>query len=157
MAPRALMEAKKKQRDAVRIAIEFQEERIDYNKVYEPAEDTYLLLDALELERESITKSKPRVCLEVGCGSGLVTLFSSHIIGPHAFFIATDRNPDAARSAFAVLKKKKVCVLVTCISLRCSSHSLCFCPRLCVMWCERTLSRVCCHVLQVGFVLFALL
>ena len=42
------------------------------NDVYEPAEDTFLLLDAIEKDIEVIKSEKPLVVIEVGCGSGAV-------------------------------------------------------------------------------------
>jgi len=58
--------------------------RADYNQVYEPAEDTYLLIDALlyefeqgvfDLSTSATTKSEDDfVVLEIGCGTGVPTI-----------------------------------------------------------------------------------
>ena len=45
----------------------------DYRDVYEPNEDTYLLIDALNLEAQGFLKEKdPGTILEIGVGSGAV-------------------------------------------------------------------------------------
>jgi release factor glutamine methyltransferase len=63
------------------------------DEVYQPAEDTYLLLEAAQSE------AKPADgVLEVGCGSG----FISQELGPKvAHLLATDINPHAVRAARA--------------------------------------------------------
>jgi len=38
----------------------------DFEHVYEPAEDTFILLDALEQDAEELKALHPVVCLEVG-------------------------------------------------------------------------------------------
>jgi len=66
---------------------------INYEEVYQPAEDTYLLL------RAALAEARPadRV-LEIGCGSGFV----SQELGPKvARLLATDINPHAVRAARA--------------------------------------------------------
>ncbi|KAJ2800604.1 HemK methyltransferase member 2 [Coemansia helicoidea] len=70
--------------------------RPEYATVYEPAEDTYLLLDALESDRESLQALRPAVCVEIGSGSGCVSAFLGQVLGPHcALIISTDINPAA--------------------------------------------------------------
>jgi release factor glutamine methyltransferase len=61
----------------------------DYENIYEPAEDTYLFLDALkdELEQlhhtiaattDQVQSGRCVLCLEIGCGSGVISTFASN-------------------------------------------------------------------------------
>ncbi|KAI9229409.1 MAG: N6-adenine-specific DNA methyltransferase 1 [Piptocephalis tieghemiana] len=50
--------------------------------VYEPAEDTFLLLDALEADAARLSSLSPRLCLEIGTGSGCALTFLSSLLGP---------------------------------------------------------------------------
>lgn len=73
---------------------------IEFQRVYEPSEDTFLLLDALEANYEEFAAQKPSVILEVGSGSGCVVTFLSKLlrgVGP-VFSLATDINPHAVRA-----------------------------------------------------------
>lgn len=91
--------------------------------MYEPAEDTYLLLDAFQEDIDTLrtcsrdlgrdvdspgsaaeadgARGWPQLCLEVGSGSGVVITFLARLIGKLAGpehrcdFIATDLNPKA--------------------------------------------------------------
>ncbi|XP_067935949.1 methyltransferase N6AMT1-like [Watersipora subatra] len=73
----------------------------DRNLVYEPAEDTFLLLDALQKDSENIRNRRPTVVLEVGCGSGVVSVFLSELLGKShpAHILCTDINPAATNLA----------------------------------------------------------
>ncbi|KJA26088.1 hypothetical protein HYPSUDRAFT_159834 [Hypholoma sublateritium FD-334 SS-4] len=82
--------------------------RDDYDQVYEPAEDTFLLLDALEEDAESLKRSKPTICLEIGSGSGCVTSFIGNILGPSVLYICTDINPHACQCSRWTGKQNKV-------------------------------------------------
>ncbi|KAJ2547335.1 HemK methyltransferase member 2 [Coemansia sp. RSA 1933] len=67
-----------------------------YETVYEPAEDTYLLLDALENDQSLLHEQKPTVCVEIGSGSGCVSAFLAQVLDPHsALILSTDINPAA--------------------------------------------------------------
>uniref|UniRef100_K3WFS2 Methyltransferase small domain-containing protein n=1 Tax=Globisporangium ultimum (strain ATCC 200006 / CBS 805.95 / DAOM BR144) TaxID=431595 RepID=K3WFS2_GLOUD len=70
--------------------------------VYEPAEDTFLFLDALQDELPLLTALDPSFCLEIGCGSGAVFVYLANALqklGTHAMFLATDINPLATTVA----------------------------------------------------------
>jgi release factor glutamine methyltransferase len=75
----------------------------DFQKVYEPSDDTFLLLDGIQLAFQSSNdwKCKPYTVVELGCGTGVALLYVAQRlleINPdiHAHtFLATDVNPDA--------------------------------------------------------------
>ncbi|EIN13669.1 hypothetical protein PUNSTDRAFT_117379 [Punctularia strigosozonata HHB-11173 SS5] len=80
----------------------------DFDEVYEPAEDTFLLLDALEEDVSNLKQLNPRICLEIGSGSGCVSSFLSTLLGPSsAVFLCTDINPHAARCTVATGRQNK--------------------------------------------------
>ncbi|XP_071804403.1 methyltransferase N6AMT1-like [Asterias amurensis] len=70
----------------------------DFHDVYEPAEDTFLLLDALEKDVEHLHSSRPCICVEIGPGSGIVITFLAQLLKSMAFFLGVDTNPKAATS-----------------------------------------------------------
>uniref|UniRef100_A0A3Q2PVI3 Methyltransferase HEMK2 n=1 Tax=Fundulus heteroclitus TaxID=8078 RepID=A0A3Q2PVI3_FUNHE len=71
--------------------------RGSFQDVYEPAEDSFLLIDALEKDAERLLQTSPCVCLEVGSGSGVVSAFLASVVGPSALYLCTDVNPAAAQ------------------------------------------------------------
>ncbi|CCI47938.1 unnamed protein product [Albugo candida] len=81
------------------------------SNVYEPAEDSYLLLDAL-LEEQSFLKSLcPTICAEIGCGTGVIFTYLAALLhqnGQNALFFATDINPEAALVASQTATLNKV-------------------------------------------------
>jgi len=78
-----------------------------YPDVYEPAEDTFLLLDSLEEDKDFLKDMKPKISLEIGGGSGVVTCFLATILGPSTTYICTDRNPKAVSCILETAKVNK--------------------------------------------------
>jgi release factor glutamine methyltransferase len=77
----------------------------DFQQVYEPSDDTFLLLDGIQLAFQSTNnwKSKSYTVLELGCGTGVALLYVAQRlqelfpdIHSHTF-LATDINPEALR------------------------------------------------------------
>ncbi|AGO13688.1 AaceriAGL186Cp [[Ashbya] aceris (nom. inval.)] len=73
------------------------EVKCDPEKVYEPSEDSFLLLDCLEKDQAWLRQRQPRasVVCEVGCGSGVVTTFmmQHQVPQPASVYFATDVSP----------------------------------------------------------------
>ena len=68
----------------------------DFSDVYEPSDDTYLLIDGIQAdltENPSLQQHYHNI-LEIGCGSGVPIVFLSSLL-PASFAMATDINPKA--------------------------------------------------------------
>ncbi|CAK9300636.1 unnamed protein product [Gordionus sp. m RMFG-2023] len=66
----------------------------DLQHIYEPSEDTFLFMDALELEKSFIKTLEPTIILEIGSGSGVLTTFLAlNFDLDNTHFMATDINP----------------------------------------------------------------
>lgn len=72
----------------------------DFERVYEPSDDTFLLIDALAAERTLLVERKPSVCVEIGCGSGAVITHLASLLPESAMF-ASDVNRWALRATAA--------------------------------------------------------
>lgn len=70
----------------------------DFEFVYEPAEDTFLLLDALEKDLPTL-KDRVFVCLECGSGSGTVITALAKSLPPNILMIGTDINFRACQTS----------------------------------------------------------
>mgnify|MGYP003362311979 CR=1 FL=1 len=80
----------------------------DTEKVYDPAEDSFLLLDLFEKLRDYFKEKqfvhKTPLVVEIGTGSGIVSTFINKHIFPNGYFIATDINPYSCVSALQTNK-----------------------------------------------------
>ncbi|KAL7079107.1 hypothetical protein ACQ4LE_001772 [Meloidogyne hapla] len=65
-----------------------------HGNVYPPSEDTFLLIDALAKEKDTIISLNPLISLEIGCGSGVVTCFLQKLLKTKNLLssICTDLN-----------------------------------------------------------------
>lgn len=72
---------------------------IPYNSfpsdIYEPSEDTFLLIDALEDEHKFLKSQGSYLVLEVGSGNGFPITFLSSLLDKNVLALATDINKSA--------------------------------------------------------------
>ncbi|KAF5738439.1 hemK methyltransferase family member 2 [Tripterygium wilfordii] len=76
-------------------------------EVYEPCDDSFALVDALLSDRTNLLDFHPRLCMEVGCGSGYVITSLALMLGQETtgvHYIATDINPHALQVTSETLK-----------------------------------------------------
>lgn len=71
----------------------------DFEHVYEPAEDTYLMMDALEKDLPCIRLAQPAIIVEVCSGSGIINTALARALGKTALFISTDVNEFACKAS----------------------------------------------------------
>lgn len=71
----------------------------DLENVYEPAEDTFLLLDALEKDLDLLKGRGVQICLECGSGSGTIITALSKALNKNGatLMFATDINDEACK------------------------------------------------------------
>lgn len=87
----------------------------EFPSVYEPSQDTFLFLDALELEIIFLQSLKPTFCVEIGCGSGVLSSALANILGNVTF--ATDINFNACQATVKTSKLNQQCVEVCTMDL----------------------------------------
>jgi len=77
--------------------------------VYPPSDDTYLVLEALHADAVKLQKLQPRICLEVGTGTGVLSIGLGLVLQmlgvSMPVFVAVDKNPDATLVTAALFQQ----------------------------------------------------
>ena len=98
---------------------------LDYQHVYEPAEDSYLMMDALHADRPFLlSRFAHPVCVEVGSGSGVLLAYLSRLLRGRGVYWATDINPRAAAATRKTMATNKVSQLSATAALLAPPSSL---------------------------------
>ena len=80
----------------------------DFDRVYEPSDDTFLLIDALSADAADLRQRRPALCVEVGSGSGCVITHLGSLL-PDAALLAGDVNRWAATATRATAVANGLC------------------------------------------------
>lgn len=67
-----------------------------FPEVYDPSEDTFLFIDALEVKITQLLNLQPKVAVEIGSGSGVIITALSQLLKNSCIYFATDINPQAS-------------------------------------------------------------
>lgn len=83
----------------------------DFEKVYEPSDDTFLLVDVLAADADFLRSLSAGLCVEVGCGSGCVVTHLATLLPPRsAWLLGGDVNRDALQATAATAARNAASV-----------------------------------------------
>lgn len=85
--------------------------------VYEPSEDSFLLLDALELEMDFLKSIKPDIIVEIGSGSGIIISAIASFMHNSCVYYGTDVNTQACLASLNTSKLNSVNVEILNMNL----------------------------------------
>ncbi|CAH1965573.1 unnamed protein product [Acanthoscelides obtectus] len=71
-----------------------------FSNVYEPSEDTFLFIDAIEKDFSFLKQLKPAIAVEIGSGSGVVICSLAQIFSNSCTYFATDVNNQACLATY---------------------------------------------------------
>lgn len=89
----------------------------DFPDVYDPSEDSFLLLDALELEMNFLKSLKPDIIAEIGTGSGIIISAIASLMQHTCVYYATDVNAQACLASLNTSKLNSVNVEILNMNL----------------------------------------
>lgn len=91
----------------------------DRETVYEPAEDSFCLIDAFQTDLEALKVMKSVMCLEIGSGSGIVITSLAMELNKYTqgYYAAIDINPNACKSTKVTGHNNSVDINVTQMDL----------------------------------------
>ncbi len=73
-----------------------------FSNVYDPSEDSFLMMDALDLIKQS--GIKPFIILEICCGIGIISSYAKHLF-PTSFVISSDYYIDPCLNTIDTLQR----------------------------------------------------
>ncbi|KAL1500506.1 hypothetical protein AB1Y20_013163 [Prymnesium parvum] len=96
--------------------LNYAEEPLRRAGVYAPCHGTALLLAAIAAEAEALRAASPAICLDLGCGSGVVAALLAALL-PQSHVIASDILPPAPRAALETAARNGARVAPLCADL----------------------------------------